>query len=753
MSATVVQARQIQKVYSEWCVKAAEIILASRIDDPGTAESPGQTSASFNLKVPELFNVRSEAVARPEFFQLKTQRSFQVEIYLGPPADAFTCEDEAGRLLERWTFTFFPAHPEPTVPDRCNQTLVRKLSVTLRSLMCFTRLLPSFAFCRFTRGVGAKHWRFRVEAWPPTSRTTPAQDLTTQDFVSLQSSVGTLRLSVSQHKDLKSMPVNGPFRNAAAIGSQLDPIEVEESYFANTMDSSPTDAVASLGRLDKIAEEPEAKVSNMRRNQHDAHHNDSAEQPSLSTTLSSVAHEPASARGDRPPRPRLSSEDSNASTMSTSSRAHSLPDHTIILGATPPLASAFCATPPQGLITLGPHHRSDSVCSSRSLTPQTTPKLGPVPEPVAHATGEQRCRATSSSAASAGGVAVGCALAAGVVASAVAAEGRGLLAASLSPGIPSLAAQDHLSSDIYGAAMPPSCQPGEFDDLSSIWMNCPPEWGSRRRSMSLGTASCGSGAYSRSLSPEDAVRLGAVTTSPVMAIEAPGMGSATTTGACSSSAGRSGLRLSTHDGLSEICMFGMSDDEDEDVASDVPGEMERNVVASTIQEGSGAAFATTCLEPEQLGFAGLSLLEHRVSHRPSLRSEASSASPRMLSPLIAQLNPFMPPPILHLPPAGSGGLALGLHGAHDAVSGVRGPEEAAPIAIAVPPEPTGKFEACPVSCTDVHHLLAEMGDLVCKLQQKQELAITSREVSPDELLERLIHFKEMASSAELRCHS
>eukprot|EP00913_Durusdinium_trenchii_P012821 g12038.t1 len=136
--------QQIQKVYSEWCVKAAEIILAARVDSP--SGSPLRKSASFNLQVPELFNVRGEAIARPEFFQLRTQRSFQVEIYLSNEEDS----SEEGELLERWTFTFLPApaHPEANQLDRHNQSLIRKLTVVLRTLLFFVRLQPAHGLCR-----------------------------------------------------------------------------------------------------------------------------------------------------------------------------------------------------------------------------------------------------------------------------------------------------------------------------------------------------------------------------------------------------------------------------------------------------------------------------------------------------------------------------------------------------------------------------------------------------------------------------
>jgi len=722
MSVGAAQSRQIQRVYSEWCVKAAEIILASRIHDPSVVELPFQASASFNLKVPELFDVRSEAVACPEFFQLKTQRSFQVEIYLGAPAEASSSisEDEVGQLLlERWTFTFFPAHPEPSTPDRCNQTLVRKQGVTLRSLMCFTRLLPAYALCRGLRGSSARHWRFRVEAWPPTSRATPTLELSTQDFVSLQSSVGTLRLSVSQRKDLKTMRASGPFRSTAAIGSQLDPIEVEESYFTGALEATAsTDAATALGRLDKIAEEPEGKASVLDRHQYDA-----AEQTRIAPLST---HEPASVRGDRIARPRLSSEDSISSTVSTSSKPYSLPEHTVTLGSTPPLASAAWTGPPPGLITLGPKHRGDSPSSSRSVTPQTTPKLGPAPEPATSAC-EQRARAVPPASA-------GPSLATGTAA-----------ASTAGPPLSGAMAQAGLGHGLLyedNGAVSPAHRPGEVDDLSGIWMRCPPEWGSHRRSLSIGTCSRGSGAYSRSLSPEDARDTADAARLPGRTAEVSGAGSGSKSGGCSPHGVfplSSQSLLPPEGSENEIRMFGMSDDEDEDPASEDEDEIERNIVASTIQDSSGAAFATACPDddPESLGLAGLDFLEHR----PSFASDGSGISPRLLSPLIAQLNPFIPsPPSLDLPPAAVawGGL---VEEQTSQGPGVAGTAETAPVPVAAGSGP------------EVHRLLAEMGDLVCKLQKRPALAITTREVLPGELLDRLTYFREVGASSELKCHS
>merc|ERR1719461_1603678 len=94
-------------------------------------------------------------------------------------------------------------------------------------------------------------------------------------------------------------------------------------------------------------------------------------------------------------------------------------------------------------------------------------------------------------------------------------------------------------------------------------------------------------------------------------------------------------------------MFGMSDDEQDLPSDGEDDQLERNVVASTIQEGSGAAFATNmCYEPEDLDL-GLGL----PGSDGALSPLSAGASPRMLSPLIAQLNPFMSPPLFNLPPA------------------------------------------------------------------------------------------------------
>eukprot|EP00930_Biecheleria_cincta_P036943 TRINITY_DN25325_c0_g1_i2.p1 TRINITY_DN25325_c0_g1~~TRINITY_DN25325_c0_g1_i2.p1 ORF type:complete len:347 (+),score=78.98 TRINITY_DN25325_c0_g1_i2:802-1842(+) len=335
--------------------------------------------------------------------------------------------------------------------------------------------------------------------------------------------------------------------------------------------------------------------------------------------------------------------------MSSSSRAPSFDQNAaqaVVLGSTPPLAAGVIG--PAGIGSA-----SSSRPSTPLITPHTTPKLGPAPEPT-----------------------VG-----------------GLSASSSHPA-------DATSSRLGAPTQPLSG--GVMEDLSNIWMSCPPEWG-RKRSMSLGAGS------SRSLSPEDPSRFASA--SAELHFSGAARGSAA-----------SSIDGMAHHSEGEICMFGM-DDEDKSEDEDI---MERNVVASAIMEGGdGGAFANLSgqLDAAKLGLGDF---DFDGSSQPSSRKASGEEhSRKMLSPLIAQLNPFLKPPSMDLPPAAGEPLGPG--------------EEAESLAIA-PASTSGAVEPAQKA---VHVLLEEMGDLVCRLQRRQELAIVQQEASPEELLQRLEHFREV----------
>jgi hypothetical protein len=204
-------------------------------------------------------------------------------------------------------------------------------------------------------------------------------------------------------------------------------------------------------------------------------------------------------------------------------------------------------------------------------------------------------------------------------------------------------------------------------------------------------------------------------------------------------------------------MFGMSDDDDAENEEREAGdqEMERNVVASTLSEARGdGAFAGAALsfDSEPLGLSGLETLEQEPS-RPQ-------RSPLMTSsPLIAQLNPFGTPPWaepqsphgipeFELPVAAFA--ALSASGEIDPL-GKNADQHLASAAYEVgnPELPSVVRDDSQAGPVDL--LLVEMGDLVCRLQRKRELAIAAHEVTADELLARLAHFQEIADRIELTC--
>lgn len=211
-------------------------------------------------------------------------------------------------------------------------------------------------------------------------------------------------------------------------------------------------------------------------------------------------------------------------------------------------------------------------------------------------------------------------------------------------------------------------------------------------------------------------------------------------------------------------MFGMSVDEglaseDEEKEDE---ELSRNIVASTIHEcGGGGAFASPSyckvgsLDAEKLGLLDTAELD-AVSRRSSPQL-GPAEPPRLMSPLIAQLNPFAQPPSWDLPPAALCSPALPPSAQSEADRDFCSSAGTEPIRLAFPASPDGcaSPSSPPAPCllsrerSDVQHLLVEMGGLVCQLQQRQDLAITTQEARPEVMLERLDHFREVARSAGL----
>eukprot|EP00928_Gymnodinium_smaydae_P074288 TRINITY_DN57351_c0_g1_i1.p1 TRINITY_DN57351_c0_g1~~TRINITY_DN57351_c0_g1_i1.p1 ORF type:complete len:769 (-),score=128.65 TRINITY_DN57351_c0_g1_i1:104-2410(-) len=759
-AADVARARQIQQVYSEWCVKAAEIVLASRIETGSYSDQ--QSSSSFNLKIPEPFGVRGEQIARPDFFQQKSQRCFLIEIYavrddpsnVGKSSegqeDDRTEATEDIQVLERWSFTFSNAQSEPALAslDHCDQTLIQKMSITLRSLMCFVRILPAYASSRSAKDATKRRWRCRVEAARAVSSANRSastkDDFVSQDFTSVPSSLGTLRLTVSQWSGLLPAATSSPVAaNATTFGSQLEQLEVEEEYVAGVDkgsiggvdDACGTASSVPGSRLDKIAEEPEGN-SRAKAMQNARVQGSASSQPMEQSRAVSPGGERSSVTGNTPPRDRRHSWESAGSSQSSTSR--SVPDRAVVLTGTPPLVMAGLGrSPVQGLITLGPQP-AISEPSSSAPSPFPSPQVRPTQEPqrgIVAGSGGYPCGSTADQEAS----------------------GENALEAPRP-----VTREPELTSGGGASGKDIVAATGAgFDDLSDIWGRRSPspscDQRSRRQRQSESFASRGT---ERSLSPDDAVGC---------------RQSLTASAGSGAAAGAGALDLGAYEDEdeAEIRMFGMSDDEDDDeprhtfhAGEEDEDDLGRNVVVSTLEQGGGggafagcAAAAAAAAGAGSLDIGGLGGLLGGED------ADMERRRPSLQSPLIATLNPFstppktsprssarnLPMPELELPPAAQSGDYAGedsvgcsamLHpqSADAFVTGASAGVAATDRSMVVTAADSGAGE------TPMDRLLVEMGDLVCKLQQRRgELAITQQEVSADELLAQLDHFREVDS--------
>jgi len=154
----------------------------------------------------------------------------------------------------------------------------------------------------------------------------------------------------------------------------------------------------------------------------------------------------------------------------------------------------------------------------------------------------------------------------------------------------------------------------------------------------------------------------------------------------------------------------MSDDEDDaQNPADDSREQEdddeflnRNVVASTLASGGGGAFVNTVATGTDVS-------------SPTLRPQSGN-----VSPLIAQLSPFVTPPTLELPPAsGEQGDSVDQNSARDS-------------------------DTC---SPRLQNLLVEMGDLMCLLQRDQDLYILCERADNSAMLAQLDHFRNLAGRA------
>jgi hypothetical protein len=121
----------VEAAYTEWVIKAVEIIAQSRISIPYSEEHV--ISRQFALVVSERFGARSKILKDPlSFFE----NNLRVVVDILSPVNRF--------LVERWIVAFDSAKdiaPSIRRSERRDLTLPRRLAVALRSLLSLTRLM------------------------------------------------------------------------------------------------------------------------------------------------------------------------------------------------------------------------------------------------------------------------------------------------------------------------------------------------------------------------------------------------------------------------------------------------------------------------------------------------------------------------------------------------------------------------------------------------------------------------------------
>jgi hypothetical protein len=145
------------QVVFEAIAKAAEIIVASRGGAPDQNSLSSNSSSRFNLQVPEIPGVRS--------ILQRSRRALHVPLRL----DVYYQHDDQGErreLLERWCLEYVPCRLETFLEREGTLTqdpiaqlrhVCKRIVIWLRTLYCWSRLLPAQAFRSASSNSNSNH--------------------------------------------------------------------------------------------------------------------------------------------------------------------------------------------------------------------------------------------------------------------------------------------------------------------------------------------------------------------------------------------------------------------------------------------------------------------------------------------------------------------------------------------------------------------------------------------------------------------
>jgi hypothetical protein len=202
----------VEQAYHEWVIKAVELIVQSRV----ILDETFRQSRQFALNLPEKFDARNKIICDSKQF-FHNRATISLHVIFG------------GIIVEEWVFSFDSASDViPTArSERRDQTLPRRLTVALRSLMSLTRLL------RVERNVVIElHENGDGGVLTPSSRRN--ETLTRIDVCSVPSSFGNLILKVFT-RDSSTVTTRAPSacRTPAAGSGTPRNMLIDETFIQN----------------------------------------------------------------------------------------------------------------------------------------------------------------------------------------------------------------------------------------------------------------------------------------------------------------------------------------------------------------------------------------------------------------------------------------------------------------------------------------------------------------------------------------
>ncbi|CEM00772.1 unnamed protein product [Vitrella brassicaformis CCMP3155] len=334
--------KQVEGWLAEFLIKASEVILQARVIPLKTSSHPRHMSTLFQLRLAEWFDVRQEVARGIRGYHFDRPFTFSVEIYLnktdadGRPGDQL--------LVERWTFKF---HPN-TLAEKYSDRLYNKLCLGLRTLLCFTRLLPAYhCYVDAQRGAHATSRAPGRKDGMATARLSHrvhfrdinalanynCKEVTSSDFLNLPCSFGVLSVGVSHRLELP-FPQKPLTEDAAASAfGYVDNYEVEEGYVTcNPPTHQPRGQSPSISLSPRPALGASSHHHHQHHHQHRSwghHHHQQAERGWTMNVLTGEGrrHKSGSDDGDVPPLPSGPSDSSTGNMMAAGTPPFAQPRH------------------------------------------------------------------------------------------------------------------------------------------------------------------------------------------------------------------------------------------------------------------------------------------------------------------------------------------------------------------------------------------------------------------------------------------